>query len=76
MIGINANPALLFAVNVRAPAAADPMAALIAECSLSTRIISVDDSPLATKSAYLCIISVCGVIGNAAATCGRACLNA
>jgi len=61
---------------VRAPAAAAPTAADMAECSLSTRIISVVDSPLATNSAYLCIISVCGVMGNAEATWGRACRKA
>ena len=73
---MRAKPALLVAVKVRAPAAAEPTAALMAECSLSTRIISVCDSPLATNSAYLCIISVWGVIGNAAATWGLACLKA
>ena len=61
---------------VRAPAAAAPTAALMAECSLSTRIISAVASPLATNSANLCIISVCGVIGKAEATWGRACLKA
>ena len=73
---IRAKPALLVAVKVRAPAAAEPTAALIAECSLSTRIISVVDSPLATNSANLCIISVWGVMGKADATWGLACLKA
>jgi hypothetical protein len=48
---------------VRAPASADPIAALIAECSDSTLMISPCASPFATCRANAWMIGVCGVIG-------------
>ena len=44
---INANPAEDVAVRLLAPAASEPMAALMEECSLSTGINSVSISPFA-----------------------------
>ena len=51
------------AVMVRAPPAAEPMTALIAECSLSTVTNSLETRPSATICAYSCTTSVCGVMG-------------
>src|SRR4030042_114132 len=48
---IKARPWLAVAVKVRAPAAAEPRQALIAECSDSTGMYSASSSPLATSSA-------------------------
>src|SRR5512137_2689877 len=55
---IRANPCEEVAVMVLAPAAAEPMAADIAECSLSTLIISVLTSPSAMNWANLCMMGV------------------
>ena len=60
---MSARPCELVAVMVRAPPAAEPMAALIAECSLSTVMNSVSTLPSATYWAKICTISVCGVMG-------------
>ncbi len=57
---INASPAE-DAVKVLAPAASDPIAALIAECSLSTGTNSVSISPFAIYVETICGISVDGV---------------
>ena len=64
------------AVKVLAPAASDPIAALIAECSLSTGTNSVSISPIAKNVETICGISVDGVIGNAGITSGFTCLIA
>lgn len=48
----------------------DPIAALIAECSLSTGTNSVSISPFAIYVETICGISVDGVIGNAGITSG------
>ena len=58
------------AVIVLAPAASEPIAAAIAECSLSTGMNSVSTSPLAIYVDTICGISVDGVIGNAGITSG------
>ena len=55
---INASPAEDVAVKVLAPAASDPIAALIAECSLSTGTNSVSISPFAIYVETICGISV------------------
>ena len=60
---MRAKPCEEVAVIVRAPPAAAPIAALIAECSLSTVRNSVSTLPSATNWAKICTISVCGVIG-------------
>jgi len=73
---IRARPAEEVAVSVLAPAASDPMLALIAECSLSTGINSVSISPFAMYVETICGISVDGVIGNAGITSGFTCLIA
>ena len=67
---INASPAEDVAVKVLAPAASDPIVALIAECSLSTGTNSVSISPFAIYVETICGISVDGVIGNAGITSG------
>ena len=46
---MSAKPCELVAVMVRAPAAAEPMTALMAECSLSTVTNSVSTLPSATN---------------------------
>ena len=69
-------PWALVAVNVRTPVMLAPIQAAIAECSLSTGIYRLFIWPLVTKSAIVSTISVCGVIGYAATTAGRACLTA
>ena len=51
------------AVMVRAPASADPTAALIAECSDSTFTSSPVARPSATNAEKTWMIGVCGVIG-------------
>ena len=48
---------------VRAPASADPIAALIAECSDSTFTITVSAPPSATIFANAWMIGVWGVMG-------------
>ena len=48
---------------VRAPAAAEPMQALMAECSDSTVTNSALTTPSATYWLKLCTTSVCGVMG-------------
>ena len=73
---MNASPQEEVAVNVRAPAAEDPMAALMELCSLSTGINSVSISPFAIIVATNWGISVEGVIGNAGMTSGLICLIA
>ena len=73
---INAKPLLAVAVITLAPAALAPTQALIAECSDSTKIISVSTSPSATYFANLSIMGVCGVIGYAATTSGLICFIA
>ena len=73
---ISANPCDDVAVATLPPAAAAPMHALMALCSLSTRTSSVSTFPFDTKSANLCIRSVAGVIGYAAHTSGFICRNA
>ena len=60
---IRAKPAELVAVMVRAPAAAEPMQALMAECSDSTVTNSALTTPSATYWLNVCTTSVCGVIG-------------
>jgi len=50
-------------VIVRAPARAEPTAALMAECSDSTFTSSVRQAPSATIFANASTIGVCGVIG-------------
>ena len=55
---------------VLAPAASEPMQALMALCSLSTGMNSVSTCPLATKLVKYCGISVEGVIGYAGMTSG------
>ena len=60
---MSARPWELVAVIVRAPLAEAPIAALIAECSLSTVMYSVSTLPSATYWAKICAISVAGVIG-------------
>ena len=67
---ISARPAEEVAVIVLAPAASAPIAADIAECSLSTGMNSVSTSPLAINVDTICGISVDGVIGNAGITSG------
>ena len=58
------------AVIVLPPAGAAPMAALIAECSDSTSMISVPALPSATNLAKPWMIGVCGVIGYIGTTSG------
>jgi len=60
---MSARPCELVAVIVRAPARAEPIAALIAECSDSTLTTSVRASPSATCFAKCWMMGVCGVIG-------------
>ena len=67
---IRARPAEEVAVIVLAPAASAPIAADIAECSLSTGINSVSISPFAIYVDTICGISVDGVIGKAGITSG------
>ena len=55
---------------VRAPASAAPIAALIAECSDSTLMISPCTRPAAANFAKPWIIGVCGVIGYTGTTSG------
>jgi hypothetical protein len=55
---------------VRAPASAAPIEALIAECSDSTLMISVDALPSATNLAKPWMMGVCGVIGYTGMTSG------
>ena len=65
-------PWLDVAVNVRAPAADAPMAHDSAECSLSTCTYSAASSPASTISERRSTTTVCGVMGYAEITCGRA----
>ena len=58
------------AVSVLAPAASEPMAALMALCSLSTGTKTVSTLPSATKLEKYCGTSVEGVMGNAGITSG------
>ena len=73
---MSASPAEEVAVIVLAPAASAPIAADMAECSLSTGINSVSISPFAINVDTICGISVDGVIGNAGMTSGLTCLIA
>ena len=70
---ISASPAEEVAVMVLAPAASAPIAADIAECSLSTGMNSVSTSPFDINVDTICGISVEGVIGNAGITSGFTC---
>ena len=67
---MSARPCDDVAVIVRAPARADPIAALIAECSDSTSTSSPCASPSATNFAKPWMIGVCGVIGYTGTTSG------
>src|SRR5579859_3870748 len=58
------------AVIVRAPASAEPIAALIALCSDSTSTSSPCARPCATNDAKPWMIGVCGVIGYTGTTSG------
>ena len=60
---ISARPCEEVAVIVRAPASAEPIAALIAECSDSTSTSSPCAFPSAANLANPWMIGVCGVIG-------------
>ena len=73
---INASPQEEVAVKVRAPAASEPIAALMELCSLSTGINSVSISPLEIILDTNWGISVEGVMGNAGITSGLICLMA
>ena len=73
---IRARPCEDVAVATLPPAAAAPMHALIALCSLSTSTSSVSTFPSFTKLENLCMRSVAGVIGYAAHTSGLICLRA
>ncbi|OPY41553.1 MAG: hypothetical protein A4E40_00585 [Methanoregulaceae archaeon PtaU1.Bin059] len=63
-------------MNVLAPVTLAPMQAAIAECSLSTGMYWLLNSPDVTYSAICSTISVCGVMGYAATTDGQACFTA
>src|SRR3972149_4580659 len=73
---IRARPWDAVAVKVRAPTAAAPRQALMAECSDSTGMYSASSSPLATSSARCSTMWVCGVMGYAATTSGLQSLTA
>ena len=60
---MSARPWALVAVATRPPAAAAPMPALMALCSLSTRIISVSTLPFETKEVNDSMMPVDGVMG-------------
>src|ERR1700675_1538666 len=70
---MRASPCEDVAVIVLAPASADPMAALMAECSDSTSTSSPCARPCATNDAKPWIIGVCGVIGYTGTTSGSIC---
>ena len=63
-------------MNVLAPADADAVHSVSAECSDSTHTNSVVTSPLATYSANFSTMIVWGVMGYAAHTSGSICLHA
>ena len=65
-------PWLDVAVNVRAPAADAPSAAESAECSDSTWMYSESSAPDSTISDSRSTTTVCGVMGYAEITWGRA----
>ena len=65
-------PWLDVAVNVRAPVADAPMAHESAECSDSTCTYSAASEPSSTISLRRSTTTVCGVMGYAEMTCGRA----
>src|SRR3990172_4805242 len=67
---MSASPWALVAVATRPPAAAAPMQALIALCSLSTRIVSVSTLPFDTNDVNDSMMPVDGVMGYAGITSG------